>query len=124
MHNPLRGENSPVAKLTQKQAQEILQRNLSGERHQALAQEFGVSPDSIGKLVRGLRWKEIEGKRRGESRREGTGNHLAKLNEAKVREIRAAREQGVTYQRLAERYEVHPGTILAIIQRRTWKQVL
>lgn len=61
MHNSFRGEKSPVAKLTTRQAQEILQRNLSGERHKAFAQEFGVSADSIGKLVRGLRWKELEG---------------------------------------------------------------
>lgn len=123
MKSSSRGEHSPVAKLTNQQAEEILRRNVSGERDRVLAQEFGVSTATISKLVRGLRWNGIPGERRNESRREGTGNHRARLNELKVREIRAAREEGVTFRRLAKKYEVSANTILAIIKRRTWKQV-
>ena len=37
MLNLHRGEKSPVAKLTNEQSQEIIRRNLVGERHNALA---------------------------------------------------------------------------------------
>ena len=123
MLNPQRGANSPVAKLTNEQSLEIIRRNVAGERHKSLAEEFGVSLTTIGKLARGQRWNGLQGARRLDSRREGTGNHLAKLTEAKVREIRAARETGTPYRQLAEQYGVAPSSILAVMQGRTWKQV-
>lgn len=100
MLNPLRGENSPVAKLTSEQSLEIIRRSLAGERNKTLAEDYGVSPATISKLVRGLRWNGLQGARRTQSRLKGTGNHLAKLTEAKVREIRAAREHGMPYRQL------------------------
>ncbi len=123
MLNPLRGENSPVAKLTSEQSLEIIRRSLAGERNKTLAEDYGVSPATISKLVRGLRWNGLQGARRTQSRLEGTGNHLAKLTEAKVREIRTAREHGMPYRQLAEQYGVAPSSILAVIQGRTWKHV-
>ena len=112
-----------MAKLTNEQSLEIIRRNLAGERHKTLAEEFGVSPATISKLVRGLRWNGLQAARRQQSRRAGAGNHLAKLNEVKVKAIRRAREHGTPYQQLAERYGVAASSIHAVMRGRTWKHV-
>jgi DNA-binding XRE family transcriptional regulator len=53
----------------------------------------------------------------------GTKHHSAKLDEAKVREIRCMR--GTKSQRqLAKEYGVDQGTISAIFSGRTWKHVV
>ena len=121
--NVQRGEKSPVAKLTNEQSLEIVRRNLEGERHNALAKEFDVSAATVSKLVRGLRWTELAGPRRTTSRREGAGNHLAKLTEAKVRNIRLAHAAGESCRELGAQYGVRATSIHAVIQGRTWKHV-
>ncbi len=123
MLNLHRGENSPVAKLTNEQCQEIIRRNLAGERHKALAEEFNVSAATVSKLVRGVRWSGLPGPRRTTSRRDGAGNHLAKLTEAKVRKIRLAHAAGKSFRQLAAQYGVAASSIHAVTQGRTWKHV-
>ena len=123
MRNLQQGEKSPVAKLTDDQSQEILRRNLAGERHKALAEEFHVSVATVSKLVRGLRWSGLPGLRRTTSRREGAGNHLSKLSEDKVRQIRLAHAAGQSCRQLAAQYGVASNSIHAVLQGRTWKQV-
>lgn len=53
----------------------------------------------------------------------GTSHHAAKLNEANVRSIRKAHDQGATERELAEHFGVSLRTIHAVITRKTWKHV-
>jgi hypothetical protein len=47
----------------------------------------------------------------------------ARLTEAAVREIRAARQLGATQRSLAQRYGVRPSTIRFVLTRQTWSHV-
>lgn len=49
-----RGAKHPLARLTQKQVEEIRRRR--GERHQSLADEFGVGRTQITRILNGTRW--------------------------------------------------------------------
>lgn len=54
----------------------------------------------------------------------GTRNHNAKLNEEKVREIRARYASGGVYMReLAAEFGVHSMTINCVVRRVTWRHV-
>lgn len=53
----------------------------------------------------------------------GEQSAAAKLTAAKVREIRAARLQHVSYKKLAEEYGVSPGCIWHAANRLNWKHV-
>lgn len=54
------GEKGP-AKLTSDQVREIRRRAEAGETKATLAREFGLRPQSIGKIVLGRRWKRLDG---------------------------------------------------------------
>ena len=47
----------------------------------------------------------------------------SKLTEQQVREIRALREQGWTYQRIADHFAVQRGTVTFICKRQTWRHI-
>lgn len=47
-------------KLTPEQVQEILACSAAGQRRSALGRRFGVAPQTIGKIARGLIWKSIQ----------------------------------------------------------------
>jgi hypothetical protein len=51
------GEANPAAKLTRQQAREIRCRATSGERHNALAKEYGVSRSNIALIATRRTWK-------------------------------------------------------------------
>ena len=53
---PLRGEDSPCAKLTHAKAATIRERSRRGELNTVLANEFGVSASTISKVIAGLHW--------------------------------------------------------------------
>lgn len=57
----LRGERNPCAKLTMKQAAEILRRYQPRGRDSGarLAREFGVSPSAVSLIIRGKHWREV-----------------------------------------------------------------
>jgi Mor family transcriptional regulator len=55
--------------------------------------------------------------------RQGEQHSNAKLNDKKVREIRAARAQGKTLARLARKYGVSETAISHVVARRTWKHI-
>ena len=62
--------------------------------------------------------KEIHG-----TRLHGETSSSAKLNEARVREIRARRANGETVKLLADEFNVSPGTISSAVSGRTWASV-
>lgn len=53
----------------------------------------------------------------------GERNGSAVLTETQVIEIREKRSDGATLRALAKKYEVAKGTILFIVQRKTWKHL-
>lgn len=55
---PYAGENHQDAKLTWDKVRAIRRRSKEGESNVNLAKEYGVSPQSIGYVVRGKTWKE------------------------------------------------------------------
>lgn len=55
----VRGERHPSARLTAPDVVGIRERWASGEAVGALAVAFGVSHTTVGKIVRGLRWKSL-----------------------------------------------------------------
>ena len=55
--------------------------------------------------------------------RRGSKHYAAKLNEVTVAEIRRRADGGEVYLSLAEEFGVEPGTISAIVQGKTWKNV-
>lgn len=55
--NPLRGENHNMAKLHQRQVDEIRLRHASGERQCDLSAEFGISRAQMSNIVNGRQWR-------------------------------------------------------------------
>lgn len=62
---PAKGDGVASSKVTEKQAIEILKRYYSrtSATQRQLAKEFGVWSDTIGTIVRGSRWKHLDGLR-------------------------------------------------------------
>lgn len=56
--------------------------------------------------------------------RYGSNHYMAKLDEKKVREIKSLIELGLTYSKIAKKYEVTPGTIFHIAKGTSWKHVV
>lgn len=53
----------------------------------------------------------------------GAGHHNAKLNDQKVKEIRAMAESGNGYVEIAVKFGVAPNTVHKIINRKSWKHL-
>lgn len=59
---PVRGENHGQARLTEAQVVELRRRYAAGGVTQrVLAEELGVTPRAIALIVRGQRWRHLEG---------------------------------------------------------------
>lgn len=66
---------------------------------------------------------EAKGRRLGKGGIVGSSHPIAKLTEAAVIAIRAARVAGETHGRLAAAYRVSKPTIKDIVMRRTWRHI-
>ena len=60
-HPAARGERNAGAKVTEKQVIAIRERFAAGELRDALAAEYGITPDSIGYIVSGRSWRHVGG---------------------------------------------------------------
>lgn len=58
----LQGEDRPMAKITNEQAEEICRRVASGEVMSKIAKEMNVSPDTVYSISSGKAWKSISSK--------------------------------------------------------------
>jgi len=117
-HNIPKGELSPQAILTEADALKIL---ADPRPYAQIAADYGVAATTIGSVKAKVSWAHLEvesvnGHNRGLSRR-GKGS---KLDEEKVRYIRASAEPGIE---LAERFGVSKGMITNIRKRRSWAHV-
>lgn len=57
------------------------------------------------------------------SRNVGATNPKAKLDDAKVREVRRLAREGMRVKDIAEKFGITPPTTSSVILRRTWKHV-
>lgn len=133
-----RGEKSGAAKLSEAEVDAIRVLRQQGATYAAIAERYGVSQSNIACIVRGKSWAHrmkrtddgVEWERyaggneipRGVNTR-GSKNGGAVLTEAIVREMRALRKRGSTYQSIADRYGVTYGTVQFAVNRVTWKHV-
>ncbi len=58
---PLRGEDSPKAKLTEKQVLEVRARAASGEKVDHFAHEYGIHAGALRSVVNGSKWGHLPG---------------------------------------------------------------
>lgn len=58
-HRRRRGEESPCAKLTEAKVREARERHARGVPYRRLAEEYGVTFDTIRDAVRGFTWKHV-----------------------------------------------------------------
>ena len=103
--------------LTTQQVEEIRRRYADGEGYQyQLAEEYGISQSTIGRIVRGEVWAKASGPVGPGRPHRGGRHHHAKLSTDQVQEIREKYATGgITHRELAEGYGVsakHVGEIL------------
>ena len=58
-HNPRRGEDHPLRKLTNEQVYEIRRLNKTGIGYRRLARLYGLEQSSVGDICRGRIWKHL-----------------------------------------------------------------
>lgn len=119
-----KGSAFPQARLTEEQVVDMRQRYHDGALLEDLVRDYPVDRSNASKIVRGLRWKHVDGPRThtgpaGRCRR-GTRHPNAKLTEEQVRELRALRSQGMLLTVLATRYGVSPSLISKIAHGEGW----
>lgn len=107
-----RGERQGRHKLTETQVLEIRRRRAAGEELRPLAEEFGVSVQTISGIGLGNGWAWLDGER--SPRRIGG----RKLTDDQVREIRRLRAQGVSLKFIAQAYEVSVALVSAVALRK------
>ena len=119
------GERSGVAKISAEGAERAREMYAQGVRQKDIAAAFGVDKSTISVLVRGLTWQHDGGtKSPSLLGRTGARNHAAKLNEEKVRDVKARIAAGESNGSIAERYGVSDGAIWFIRKGLNWQHVI
>lgn len=125
----IKGDDNPSAKLTEDQVREIkrlLQETKLSQR--AIGELFGVEKSIISLIYCGKNWAHVQVAPAADLLvrdviRKGEDHHAAKLNETKVREIKALCGQGVRYSLIAKQYGVSPSLISGIALGNRWAHV-
>ena len=118
-----RGEDNGGAKLTDEQVLAIRARWAAGESQPHLAAAYGVNPDTVSLLVRGLTWGHLPTRARPVGVRVGAGgrNSQAKLTAAQVDAIRRRYAAGgITVTALAAAYGVSRSAVGMILRGERW----
>lgn len=105
-------------KLTEGQAQSIIDRVAAGEPQKKLAAEYGVSPASISKLIRGESWPDLSRPEGGVVRQRRT-----KLSAEDVQVILARLMNREKPGDIATDYQVTRQAIADIHKGKTWKHI-
>lgn len=124
--NAARGERQAFSKITEVMAAEIREMYATTSITQAaLAAQFGIGQSAVSAIIRGGTWAHVGGERGdGDQKRSGSGNHMARLTEAAVLEIRALHSTGnLTQQAIADQFGVSVQTVNLIVLRKTWRHV-
>lgn len=116
-------ERHHAAKLTSAAAQSIRERYVAGEGTTQLAEEFGVTRQSLYCLLRGTTWKHAGGPRSEIRRMYGENVPTSKMTTDQVAQLRGLYESGWTLYDLAPRFGLAPQTVSNIVRGKTWKHV-
>lgn len=118
-----RGEKHPGSKLDESSVRKIRADYRSGKLARKIALELSVSEYTVRSIINNTAWKHVrefdEKVVVSVRRRKGQ----PKLDEGKVKEIRATRRDGTPVKILAEKFSVSKSAIKAIVSRRAWKHV-
>lgn len=128
-----RGENSRTAVLTAAQVIEIRRKYIPGiVGTKQLGKEYGVGYSTISNIIQGVTWthvpmgdhaslEEYRAAKKAEAAARPTSHANAKLDKAKVREIRRRYAEGAKKSHLAKEYGVDPKTIYDVLALKLWK---
>lgn len=119
----MRRKSRARSKLSSKDVRKIRDRYKNGTTTQKqLAQEYGVSPSTIGRIIRNIRWKTDRSKDiRHTKMYSNENNPKAKLTIDDVREIRKLYSLGTyTHLELAKKFDVQAPAIYKILNNKTW----
>lgn len=126
-----KGNNSRVAKLTEKDVVSIKEMIRDGHRLIDIAKQFGVRKSTISQIKSGRNWShvKVEGFKEENPNTlhyaKGNNHPQAKLTEDQVSEIRKTyKAGGYSYSALAKQYGVSAATISDIVNYRIWKHVI
>lgn len=123
------GESHGSARLTALQVQQARRAVAEGAWQYDVATHFGVTVGAINCLILRKTWRhlpddatvDITGLPAPRRLRTGTNNPLAKLDTARIADIRERYKSGLTSQQaLADEYGVHQSTISSIVRNETW----
>lgn len=109
-----RGEDSPVAKLTEREVQAIRERAASGEPYSLIAADFGIATNTARQIAAGRSWKHAAGPIR-VSRR--------KLDAGRVLEIRRRVAAGERQDHVAASLGVSPAAVCRVVKGNRWAHV-
>lgn len=112
-----RGERQGAHKLTEQQVLEIRRRRAAGEELLPLADEYGVSIQTVSNVSLGHGWAWLGGER--SPRRVGR----LKLTDDQVREIRHLRAQGHSLKSIAHAYDISVSLVSGIALRKLRSEV-
>lgn len=118
-----RGERNGLAKLAEGDIAEIRRLYDAGETQKALGRRYGVSHQTIGKVVRSERWAHItEGPTevREQTRPNGEGHWSARLTWAIVDECRLRYAAGETQTALAREFGVTVSAMHLVVHGKNW----
>jgi hypothetical protein len=118
-----RGSKHFKAKLTEAKVAEIRKRyHEDGVASLILAEEYGVTRNTINRVANGSTWSHVPGASKPNSSKRGENHHFARLTDAQVLEIRElAKVTGMLHREIGEKYGVGQPIISNIVARRTWK---
>lgn len=111
-----KGEQTKSSKLTEKQVREILFLREQGISNRELAKQYSVHEETIGRIIRRLHWKHVDGVPEKRSHRE-------KVTPEQVRSIRTLYQQGVTQRALTAQFNLSPMAIWRIVNYRSHKDI-
>lgn len=123
-HRPRRGQDSTESPLTNEDVMDIRRRALAGEYTPALADEFGVTYQSIAAIVIGKTWAHLPVLQTKIGRMRGDRHYNAVLSSSGVQEIKILLAgETLTHKAIASRFGVARCTIGAIANNRNWNHV-
>lgn len=88
--------------------------------HSELAERFGVTPELIGQVRRGIAWTHVAGAIRDSFKCSGESHGRSKLTRDDVLQIRSSH---LTVSQLAQRYKISKAHVHGILTRRFWKHL-
>lgn len=119
----LRGEQSPVAKISEGIAIAIRNHISNGELYHNIARRYRIPRGIVAKIATGESWKYL-GPSPGLGYLAGERNRNTKLSNKNVARIKKDISRNLSIERLARKYAISPGIIRSIANGTGWKTVV